>query len=55
MLKLLQLLIFGHIHKWIILGSGNIEHRSENGKVVGVYYNLKCEKCGNVKIKKLYS
>lgn len=34
-------------HKWVILGSGEIE----GGRIVGHYFDLQCEKCGNIKRK----
>lgn len=34
------------IHKWSYI-------IDEYGKKVGIYYNLQCEKCGYIKIKRL--
>lgn len=35
-------------HKWKIIVHGPI---TRNDKVYGTYYNLQCEKCGDVKVK----
>lgn len=49
MIKLLQLLIFGHVHKWKIITEGHLA--DSNSVVVGNYYDLQCEHCGNIKRK----
>lgn len=48
MLKLIQYLIFGHSHKWVIIKQGTACCR---GKDIGTWYDLQCEHCGNVKSK----
>lgn len=46
MIRLIELLIFGHIHKWKILNRGNLV-RGPYEK--GQRYIMQCEKCGKVK------
>ena len=47
MFKILQLLIFGHFHKWETIRESSLTMGSE----VGARYILRCEKCGNIKRK----
>lgn len=47
MLKLLQLLIFGHCHKWEIIKA--VECDNKNNTTWTRHY-CQCEKCGRVKI-----
>lgn len=46
MIKLIEFLIFGHIHRWNILAKGKVTRGSNE---IGQRYILQCEKCGNVK------
>jgi len=51
MIRLLQFLIFGHIHKWTDDGPHiQVEYK---GKHVGILQPMKCEKCGNRKTAKI--
>jgi len=51
MIRLLQFLIFGHIHKWADDGTHiPVEYR---GKHFGILQPMKCEKCGNRKTVKI--
>lgn len=43
MIRLLQFLFFGHIHKWVDVGSGRWQRGSDEA---GPRYVCKCEKCG---------
>jgi len=46
MIRLIQLLIWGHNHKWSIID----DYRLNGGPgMVGHRYHLQCEKCGDVK------
>ncbi|MCK5019955.1 MAG: hypothetical protein KAS32_23065 [Candidatus Peribacteraceae bacterium] len=47
MWKLIQLLIFGHAHKWKIIQSGELTFTYSES--IGMRYTLQCEKCGNIK------
>lgn len=54
MLRLIQLLILGHIHKWKIIAQGPFrEWDGEVGKSAlrreCISYTLQCEHCGNIK------
>lgn len=47
MLKLIQLLIFGHIHKWETAGEANIYAvERPDSRPIGYLKILKCRKCG---------
>lgn len=46
MLRLIQLLIWGHVHKWTVIYDGDLT--GANG-ARGHRYHLQCEKCGDVK------
>jgi hypothetical protein len=52
-IRLLQLLIFGHVHKWKMLESRDYEaYVDEVGKGEpsrGKLYMLQCEHCGSLK------
>jgi hypothetical protein len=43
---------FGCDHKWKTLSKGQITNKGTN--VIGNYYELQCEKCGDVKVRNLY-
>jgi len=47
MIRLIQFLIFGHIHKWNVLEKE--KYTLDQGSHNGIQYNLQCEKCGNMK------
>ena len=51
MLRIIQYLIFGHIHKWVTIKTGELV---DGGDVTGLWYDLKCEKCGDVKYKQYH-
>ena len=55
MLKLLQLLIFGHIHVWKTEEIYYHEDKDQNGKVYSRYrkVRLKCTTCGKYKVQSL--
>jgi len=46
MIRLIQFLIFGHIHDWVILEKRDLESPD---KRKGVRFILTCVHCGNVK------
>ncbi len=46
MIKLLKLLIFGHVHEWEVIRE--VELRDEYGGV-GTRYIQKCKHCGAIK------
>ena len=51
MIRLLQLIIFGHIHQWEILGKTRV-FESETIKddlPIGIKYVLQCKHCGEMK------
>jgi len=50
MLGLIQLLFYGHIHKWEIYKTVRLTNRRGSE---GSRYTLRCEKCGNIKYKDL--
>jgi hypothetical protein len=57
MIKLLQLLIFGHVHKWEIIHEKTIKtNYTWDGHIVETitvkHYTLQCTKCGNIKTEK---
>jgi hypothetical protein len=47
MIRLLHYLIFGHFHKWKIIGQAHVEGDESSW----TRYYLQCETCGNIKIK----
>lgn len=53
MLRLLQLIFFGHVHKWKILNEVPLQRwpgRIGEGKPwTGTNYILRCEDCGKLK------
>lgn len=51
MIKLLQILWYGHSHKWKIIQT--IQLQNEYGANVGKKYHLQCEVCGNIKRKEV--
>jgi hypothetical protein len=48
MIRLLQLLIFGHVHKWVTIKEGKFYDRPESSMPCGVVYYQQCEHCGKV-------
>ena len=48
MIRLLQLLFYGHIHKWKIIKTHELT--MTGSKSTGTRHELQCEKCGNVKM-----
>lgn len=51
MLKLLQLLIFGHVHKWKIVNVNTLDYNGDFGSGTCIRYTMQCEVCGNIKKK----
>jgi len=49
MIRLLQLLIFGHFHKWKIMHRCPVYERGEV-KPVRFDYDCQCETCGKVRV-----
>ena len=47
MLRLLQLLFYGHSHYWETKEEINIKNL--NGKYIGLIYVCRCTKCGEIK------
>jgi hypothetical protein len=54
MIRLLRWLIWGdgHAHHWKIIREGKVWASETDTLAVGNYYNLQCEHCGNIKVKK---
>lgn len=51
MMRLIQWLIFGHIHKWTTIQQGTITGRMGDGSSVGAigdYHIQQCDHCGKV-------
>jgi hypothetical protein len=46
MIRLIQWLIYGHIHKYEQVEAGNL---TREGKVFGKLYVMRCESCGKMK------
>jgi len=44
-LKVVVRLLFGCQHKWVVIKEGSTEL---NGELIGQYYFLQCEKCGEL-------
>lgn len=57
MIRLLQLLFFGHWHKWKIIEQARLwgADSAHMDKPTGLVYFLQCEKCGEVKRRTLDS
>ncbi len=55
MLKLLQLLIFGHIHKWKVNEVRNLMKGKDSNLPYGKIVYYQCETCNKVKVKTLYN
>jgi hypothetical protein len=56
MLRLLRFLITGswHAHKWAVLAEGSITKTTNPDEpVIGHWYHLRCETCGEVKVRNL--
>ncbi len=51
MIRLIQLLFFGHIHKWEIIDKRRVDYESDFSKGSCDRYVLQCERCGNIKVK----
>ncbi len=47
MIRLIQWLIWGHIHKWNTIF--NTRLTLVDSKMVGTRYILRCDHCGNIK------
>ena len=54
MIRLLQLLFLGHIHKWKIIRTTQIYDEPDDELPYGTRYDLQCEHCGKITIKKTY-
>jgi hypothetical protein len=49
MIRLLRLLIYGHVHKWETTHLAELTvNRSDGGRAQGHRYHLRCKKCGEV-------
>lgn len=50
MIRLFQILFFGHAHKWKIIREVKlvIPESEDNGRLEGRRYTIQCEKCGDV-------
>jgi hypothetical protein len=50
MIRLLQLIIFGHVHKWKVMEEKSIHNLSiPKGYTAGTLYVCQCETCGAIK------
>lgn len=47
MKKILQLLFFGHIHKWTIIQKGDLV--DDFNDAIGRWYDCQCTSCGSIK------
>lgn len=49
MLRLLQWIVMGHVHRWKVRSEGNLNH-TRKGQIVetGSRFILQCERCGDV-------
>jgi len=52
MLKIFEWLIFGHVHKWDLLNSGNVGNK--RGDTVGRWYEYQCSRCNKRKYTQCY-
>jgi hypothetical protein len=50
MIALLQILIFGHAHKWKVMKEVSVV--DDEQFPIGTRYYCQCEKCGRIKIVK---
>lgn len=50
MLRLIRLILFGHIHNWQVISVVNI--RDGDGNYCGQNVAMRCSECGEVKFKK---
>ena len=50
MIRLLQLLIFGHVHKWKIIAKSEVFEENGAQKPVYIDYNCQCEACGKIRM-----
>jgi hypothetical protein len=50
MLRLIQFLFSGCFHKWETIGQADVID-ARRGGISHVRFYLKCERCGNIKIK----
>ena len=48
MIRLLQLLIYGHIHEWETLETRDLSVHHGIGSSTGIRYYLRCKKCCQV-------
>lgn len=56
MLRLIQWLIFGHIHHWVVTEERNLAGESWEGEsaIIGKTVYLQCGKCGTVRRRDLW-
>lgn len=55
MIRLIQWLIWGHVHEWETMGKTTVFEGTEkkDGRLPrGTDYILKCKKCGDIKVRK---
>lgn len=50
MLRLLQWLTYGHIHKWKIIKQERLEWEEGSSSGVCARYTLQCEHCGELRV-----
>jgi uncharacterized protein CbrC (UPF0167 family) len=51
MIRLIQLLFFGHAHKWEIIDKRRLDYVYDFSKGSCERYTLQCEHCGKIKVK----
>ena len=51
MIRLIQLLFFGHVHKWEIIAKRRLDYVSDFSNGTCERYILRCQHCGNIKVK----
>lgn len=50
MIRLLQLILFGHVHKWKVMEEQSFYNdRIPQGYRAGILYVCQCESCGAIK------
>lgn len=50
MWRILQLLIYGHVHRWHIIQTDLVKRPGGKDKIVRKY-TMQCKMCGNIKTK----
>jgi hypothetical protein len=51
MIRLIQMIVYGHIHKWAIIDKRRLDYVSDFSNGSCDRYTLQCEHCGAIKVK----